>query len=173
MALIGNQTGETGSYRVMGGTSSKGILITMPEAGTAVSIFANIGASDAGYTWQCGIRDTSGNLISGGSSTPRTGISGGHAWQEFTGLSAALSASGQYIIDIACSNSVADGISYAASDTYDGRTSTSNAAVNPLADPVTYGTDSTRDYQIYLNYTPGGGGSAIAAISHYYNSLRS
>lgn len=157
MALVGNQTGagtDRKMYQVF-----KGITITMPENGTASSIFAFIvNTVGTGATWGCAILDASGNLLD--ETSTRTDIGAG-GWYEFTGLSEALTGSTDYILAIASdgvADDLGDSVQYQAADTYDGLSAAGDADNIPFPASITFSADSARDYQIYLNYTTGGGG---------------
>ena len=161
MANIGNQTGDTGNYRGIYG-SVRGVLITMPENGTASSISAFCFNNGTPGIWQCGIYNTSGTLLD--STATRNNIAGS-PWYTFTGLTLSMTASTDYILVVGqegVDDNPDNGISYAAAGTYDGRGAEIVDGANPMPSSLTFNAASSEDYQIYLTYTPGGGGGEVS-----------
>lgn len=165
MAAVGNGADDTGNYQGIFNVI-KGILITMPEAGTITSVDAFVFNNGTPGSWQVGIYTSGGTLLA--SSNVRTNIAGSPPYN-FDGLSLAVNASDQIIVAIAADgidDSPDNGISYSAAGTYDGRsTDVQSNNVDPMPGSATFNADSSRDYELNVNYTPGGGGGAGSSHS--------
>ena len=161
MAEIGNHPGAPASSRNLA-LNCKGILIpSFPENGTANSITAFI-EGNAGPNYRAFIIDPADGITVLAQSDMRTNI-GTNGYYTFSGGSLAsfsLVFASSYILAIGSEDTgIASAFFESGAETYDGQTAGSGiSSVNPLTfNSGGMGADSTRDYAIYLDYTPGGG----------------
>lgn len=156
MADLGN-TDETGLATRSCAGDLRAILITTTEAGTLSSISAYVDATGT-HSMYAYLYDASGNLLD--QSTERTDIASTAALHTFSGFTASLSASTDYYLAIGADSANTAGCYWKGGQTFDGYSTSGfpafTDATSPV-DPATFGADGTRDFTIYMTYTPGGG----------------
>lgn len=176
MATIGRTTDGAFPRAVQGGC--KAIRVTMPEAGAAgVSVWARVeDTGGAGESWAAFIMDGANNGTILATSAIRADVST-LGWKQFSGggLASFAPANGaSYLLCIGTLSSAGSSVyNDDAGATYDPFVS---ATVITSLTPVTFsGTavldpdNALRDYSIYLEYTPAGGGAIAAIVGHYRN----
>jgi hypothetical protein len=150
--------------------AAKGIRATMPEAGSAgVSIFAYIeDTGGAGDSFAAAIVDGGDLTTVLANSAVRTNI-GAAGWYEFTGstLASFTPSNGASLLLVIASLSAAGAGAYNSDLGLDGYAGATNVnGLNPLTftGSATFVSDALRDYSVYMQYTPAGGGGGTGRV---------
>ena len=166
MPDIGNTTIPSPTQRSCNG-ELRGILITMPEAGTLDSITAYCRA-EAGHSMFAYLYDSSGNLLA--QSAERTDISATAGYHTFTfSGSPSLANATDYIICVGADSANTAEQWWEGSDvtenTFPGRTTAGFPAFTDATtppDPATFSVDASRFFIMYATYTVAASGQTIA-----------
>jgi hypothetical protein len=168
MADIGYTTIGSSGRALNGGV--KGMKVTMAEDGEAgVTITARLSDSATGDSFRAAIVNATDNDTVIASSTIRTDISTA-GWYTFSGggLATFQPANGVTYMLTVGSDSAANAQIYHDADTATVHTGWSGAVTT--IDPFEVngvGADATRDYSIYMTYTPDAGGSIVPILNQY------